>query len=269
MYQDPHAADGSARPQQGQRCAACGQLEADPWARFCGVCGGALGTTAAPVAGRVGGHGPSAAPAPFPPPAQYPPQPGAAGAAYPPMQRPGPAPAAPYGGGVPAANVPVEYTIPSIGFGGPARIGAAVGASFMLLPCVLFAFGGVWLIHWSRELLDSWRSATVQVPVPVVSVNLNMNFIDLLRLHAVYDMLVYWDGHLWLAFGLLWLLPWVLWIVAGSLFGMLMALVYNIIGKIGGGMRVTLRPSDPGSGAAAGPWPTQQQPAAWPGPPPR
>lgn len=185
------------------------------------------------------------------------------------MQRPGPGPAAPYAGGPPpAVNGPVSYTIPSVGFGGPARIGAAIGATAMLLPCVLFAFGGAWLIHWSRDLLDSWRSATVQVPVPLVSVNLNMNFIDLLRLHAVHDKLVYWDEHLWLAFALIWLIPWALWIVAGSLFGMLMALVYNILGKLGGGMQVTLRPADIGPAAPAQ-WQPQQQPASWQGPPPR
>jgi hypothetical protein len=162
---------------------------------------------------------------------------------------------------------PVVYTIPSIGFGSPARIGAAVGAAFTLLPCVLFAFAGVALIHRSRQLLDSWRNASIPVPVPLVTVNLNMNFIDLLNLHRLYDRLVYWDEHLWLAFALLWLLPWIVWIVAGALFGVLMALIYNVIAKLGGGMRVTLQPSAIRASAppaGAGGWQPPPGQAGWP-----
>jgi hypothetical protein len=163
------------------------------------------------------------------------------------------------------------YTIPSIGYRGPARIGAAVSAAFTLIPSVLFAFAGIWLIHRSRELLDSWRTATIPVPVPLVTVNLNMNFIDLLQLHALHDKLVYWDEHLWLAFAMLWLVPWIVWIVAGALFTVLLVLIYNLIGRLGGGMRVALRPTAIGPGGSpggAGNWQQPQPQPHWP-PPPR
>ena len=39
------------RSQQGQRCPACGQIEWDLWARFCGICGGALGGDALDMGG--------------------------------------------------------------------------------------------------------------------------------------------------------------------------------------------------------------------------
>jgi hypothetical protein len=159
------------------------------------------------------------------------------------------------------------YTIPSIGYLGPARIGAAVSAAFTLIPSVLFAFAGIWLIHRSRELLDSWRTATIPVPVPLVTVNLNMNFIDLLRLHALHDKLVYWDEHLWLAFSVLWLVPWVVWIIAGALFTVLLVLIYNIIGKLGGGMRVALRPTASGPGGSLSPGGASGGPANWQQPP--
>lgn len=134
----------------------------------------------------------------------------------------------------------------------------------MLLPCVLFAFAVTWFIHWARNLMDSWRSATISVPAVVTTVSVNINFLDLMRLHAIHEKLVYWDERLWLAFAGLWLLPWIMWIIAGALFAVLMALIYNVIGKMGGGMRVTLRPSDVRGGApAAGNWQeTQQQ--NWP-----
>ena len=46
---------------------------------------------------------------------------------------------------VPAGQqAPVVYTVPSIGFSGPARIGAAASAAFTLIPSVLFAFAGIW-----------------------------------------------------------------------------------------------------------------------------
>ena len=178
-----------------------------------------------------------------------------------------PAPAAQYPSGPAAQDQRIDYTIPSIGFSGPARIGAAVAASFMLVPCVVFAFLATWLIHWSRELMDSWRSAQISVPAVVTTVNVNINFLDLMRLHAVHDKLVYWDEHLWLAFAGLWLLPWVLWIIAGALFAVLMALIYNVIGKMGGGMRVTLRPSAVHAGGAApgvGNWQQPSQQQNWP-----
>jgi hypothetical protein len=195
----------------------------------------------------------------------------------PPVQyAPAAPPAQPYGAGPVAPSYgpqPIAYTVPSVGFAGPARIGAAVAAAFTLVPCVLFGFVGAWLVHAGRSLLQSWLNASVRVPVPVVSVDLNMNFIELLKLRSIFDSFIYWDDRLWLTFALLWLVPWAVWILAGALFGVILAAVYNLIGKLGGGMRVTLSPS---AQAAAGPpvsstvWPHGTQPgppAAWPGPP--
>jgi hypothetical protein len=174
-----------------------------------------------------------------------------------------PAPVAPYTPGLIAQDEPIIYTIPSVGFSGPARIGAAVSAAFMLVPCVLFAFAVTWLIHWARDLMDSWRSAQISVPAVVTTVNVNVNFLDLMRLHAVHGKLVYWDEHLWLAFAVVWLVPWVVWIIAGALFAVLLALIYNLIGKMGGGMRVTLRPNTTHAGGPpAGAWQQPQQ--NWP-----
>lgn len=249
-YDDSPTPAGMSRGSQGLRCASCGHVEPDPWARFCGVCG-------------AGFSQPGIRP-PGPPPVQRP-------VAQPVQPQPyGAAPTgAPFG---PASYPqPIVYTIPSVGFGGPARIGAAVAAAFTLLPCVLFAFVGSWLIHAGRELLQSWLNASVRVPVPVVSVDLNMNFIQLMKLQPIFDVFIYWDDRLWLAFALLWLVPWALWIVSGAIFGVLLAAVYNMIGKLGGGMRVTLAPP---STAQARPavsstvWPAGTQPGpppAWPG----
>lgn len=257
MYDGASGSDGSSRPAQGQRCTACGQFEADPWARFCGVCGGALAPASA--AGRGPAPAPPAAPTPYAPAPPGGPPPYQPPAAY------SPAPAAPYAPAPAAQNAPITYTVPSIGYLGPARIGAAVSAAFTLLPSVLFAFAGIWLINRCRELLDSWRTATIPVPVPLVTVNLNMNFIDLLQLRALHDRLIYWDEHLWLAFAGLWLVPWILWIIAGALFAVLLALVYNLIGKLGGGMRVALHPTATGPGGPPpGSWQQPQPQPNWP-----
>ncbi|MGE3269839.1 MAG: hypothetical protein AB7P40_13895 [Chloroflexota bacterium] len=160
------------------------------------------------------------------------------------------------------------YTVPSVGYSGPARIGAAISAAFMLIPCVLFGFAGAWLLHAARNLLDSWRNATIPVPIPLMSVNLSMNFIDLLSLHKVHDSLVYWDDRLWLTFAILWLVPWVLWIIAGVCFAVLVAAIYNLVGKLGGGMRVALRPiAVPSRSHMAAPGPGGPPPAgAWQNP---
>ena len=250
-YDDSPTPAGLSRGSQGQRCASCGHVEPDPWARFCGVCGASFGQAGARVAGPPGT-----------PPVQRPvaqpvqPQP-YAGAPFGPADRP----------------QPLTYTIPSVGFAGPARIGAAVAAAFSLVPCVVFGFLGAWLVHAGRQLLNSWLNASVRVPVPVVSVDLNMNFIELLKLRPIFDVFIYWDDRLWLTFALLWLLPWVLWIISGAIFGVLLAAIYNLIGKLGGGVRVTLAP--PTSAAPPPPvsstvWPAGTQPgppAAWPGAP--
>jgi hypothetical protein len=167
---------------------------------------------------------------------------------------------------------PIVYTVPSVGFSGAARIGAAVAAGFTLVPCVLFGFAGAWLIHAARNLLASWLSASVHVPVPVVSVDLGMNFVELLHLRPVFDSLVYWDDRLWLTFAVLWLVPWALGILSGALFGVLLAAIYNLVGKLDGGVRVTLVPTTlpPARSAAPSPaWPAGPPAGSsttWPGP---
>jgi hypothetical protein len=230
---------------QGQRCASCGHLEPDAYARFCGVCGSTLGQ-GGPAAQR--------------PPMQ--PEPAVRyGTVAPPMPSYGPGPTGPVAQAGPAGPAerpqPVLYTIPSIGFTGPARIGAAVSAAFTLLPCVLFGFMGAFLIHESRLKVESWQGATVKLPVAFVSVDLGLNFVDLMHLRPLLDKLIYWDDRLWLAFAILWLAPWVVWIVAGAFFGVLLAAIYNLVGKMGGGIQVTLTPK---AGQGGGhPYP----PAGW------
>src|SRR5689334_9352679 len=120
-YDDAPTPARLTRGSQGQRCASCGHVEPDQWARFCGVCGAALaGGGPAPAGGQgVQLQGPTAQQ----PPVRYAPS-------APPVQ--------PYAAGPisPADRPePISYSIPSVGFAGPARIGAAVAAAFMLLPC--------------------------------------------------------------------------------------------------------------------------------------
>src|SRR5215217_2390703 len=121
-YDDSPTPAGLSRGSQGQRCVSCGHVEPDAWARFCGVCGAAFGPAGVLPGGPAG---------------------------TPQIQRPvaQPVQPQPYAGGPigPAGQPqPIIYTIPSVGFAGPARIGAAVAAAFMLLPCVLFGFLGAW-----------------------------------------------------------------------------------------------------------------------------
>lgn len=187
-------------------------------------------------------------------------------------------PAAPPMAGYPASPMgqvgpspAISYTVPSVGFSGPARFGAALSALFMLLPCLIFAFGGAWAVHEGRELLDSWVTASIRIPIPIAPINLPMNFIDLLNLKATHDRFIYWDDRLWLVFATLWLIPWALWIVAGAVFGLLFGGVYNLMGSMGGGIRVKLTPADIArSGSMApppptwGPGPTPSAPGGWP-----
>src|SRR5213079_1836460 len=97
---------------------------------------------------------------------------------------------------------------------------------------------------------DSWLRATVAVPVPLVSVNLTMNFIELLHLQSIHSLLISWDKRLWLAFAVLWLIPWAIWIISGALFGVLLAFIYNLVRNMGGGLRITLTPSEVAAPAA-------------------
>ena len=122
-------------------------------------------------------------------------------------------------------------------------------------------------------MLESWQSATVKIPIPLVSVDLGMNFVDLLHVRPILNDLVYWDDRLWLAFAILWLGPWVVWIIAGALFGVVLGAIYNLIGKLGGGMRVTMSPTaTPGGGTRLPPAqlarrPAPAPPGGWPSPP--
>jgi hypothetical protein len=138
----------------------------------------------------------------------------------------------------------VVYRVPAVGLWGSARIGAAVSATFTLLPCLLMGFVGAWCVHALRLLLDSWLAASVPVPVPLVKVDLTMNFVELLHLRVIHDLLISWDNRLWVTFAVVWLIPWALWILAGALFGLVLAMIYNLVGSMGGGLRLTLSPDE-------------------------
>jgi hypothetical protein len=214
---------------QGIRCRACGRIEPDPGARFCGVCGATLH--------QAGATGPQ------PDTVQLAPSGEATIGRYEPAvsssygQPPAPTGAIGRGG-------QTVYRVPSLGLGGAARIGAAVSAAFALLPCLLIGFAAAWGVHALRLLLDSWLAASVPVPVPLVRVDLTMNFVELLHLRQIYDQLISWDNRLWLTFAIGWLVPWAISIVAGALFGLLLALIYNLVGSLGGGLRLTLSPDE-------------------------
>jgi hypothetical protein len=180
----------------------------------------------------------------------------------------------PYAPGVPAATasspgaaVPTGvYAVPFIDLVGAGQIGAAISAVFNLLPCLLFAWAVSSFVSGLRWVLDSLTTASIRVPIPLASVDVPVNYIDLFRLRSFYNSMIYWDDRLWLVFLLVFLVPWVISIVGGALYGGTLAAIYNMVGKASGGMRVRLVPprSVPGGQAA--------QPAAWtgdqlPGPP--
>jgi hypothetical protein len=238
---------GQQSASQGQYCPTCGRFEPDPWARFCGACGGTLdapGADATDPGVATTGRQPAVATPPIPPAQHY-------AATY-------PAPAASPG----TAAQRVIYRIPSVGLGGSARMGAAVVAAFSLIHCLGMAFVASWLIHAARTLLESWQAATVQIPAVVTSVNLRMNFVDLLQLRPILDVLRYWDDRLWLTFAIFWLVPWFAFILGGAIFAVILAVIYNIVGSMGGGLRVTVSPEE---AAAPQDW-TGGQPMApsWP-----
>lgn len=224
-------------------------MEPDAWARFCGVCGTTM--TPAPLATA-----------------------GTAGQVIPPAMEPGqvqpyvtgytPSPAAP------ALLVPTPaaqavdqsgravYTVPSVGWLGPMRIGAAVSGAFALLPCLGLGALAASFVHSTRLMMDSWQAATVRVPLPVGSADVTMNFIDLLKIRELYDKVIYWDERLWMVFATWFLFPWILLILGGAIFGLLLATIYNMVGAAGGGVQVTVEPVRPRSGqvvAAPQPWP--------------
>lgn len=257
VYDDPRQPARPARPSQGQRCPGCGHTEPDLAARFCGVCGASLPGLQAHGPGHATGQGHEPANQLRPVAAQYPQTPAQYGAhAAPPApvmatSVPSPAYGNPGGyGGAPAAPQPINYTVPSVGFAGPARLGAAVSAAFMLVPCVLFAFLGSWAVHAGRRLMDSWLTASIPISIPLATINLPMNFVDLLRMRPFYNTLIYWDERLWLTFAILWLTPWIVWIVAGAFFALILAAIYNMVGSAGGGVSVMLQPRGTQASAA-------------------
>lgn len=162
------------------------------------------------------------------------------------------------------------YAVPTIDLVGAGQIGAAVSAVFNLLPCLLFAWGCSSLVSGTRWVLDALTTASIRVPVPLASIDVPVNYIDLFRLRSFYNFMVYWDDRLWLVFALLFLVPWVVSIVGGALYGGTLAAIYNMVGKASGGMRVTLVPTQGGQhGQSVGPstWPSGPQPGAppaWP-----
>jgi hypothetical protein len=240
MSYDAFAPTGRFPRPEGRPCSACGRTETDAAARFCGVCGAVLHDP--PV------HDPRPArpvhddphPAPSVP---------ASATAYgpratidyhdPPAHLPAP--------GVPAA-VPrpssASYAIPYVGFAALARVGAAVSAAFALLPCLVFAFAGSWLVHWLRSTLDFWSGQRLNLPVigSFLGSTLSLNFVTLLRLEGLHDLVTYWDDRLVLAFALLWVGPWLLAIVGGAVFAGILALVYNAFGRLAGGVEVEIVP---------------------------
>jgi hypothetical protein len=144
-----------------------------------------------------------------------------------------------------------RVTIAYIGLLSSARIGAAVGAVFSLLPAVLFAFGGTWAVHWTRTLLDGWSSQAIRLPL--VGNVAQLNVVQLLQLEGPYSLVAYWDDRLLLTFALLWLVPWSLAVIGGALFAAILALVYNSFGMLGGGVEVAVTPTVPrGASAASG-----------------
>lgn len=265
MYDDPRQPPRPGQFPQGQRCPGCGHVEPDLAARFCGACGASLPGLQAHGQGQ--GYGAAGATSPVPtqrpePPAWYGAPVGSPVAVVP------PGPAYGYGTAPATDNQPVRYTIPSVGFAGPARLGAAVSAAFSLVPCVIFAFLGSWAVHAARRLMDSWLTASIPIPIPIAPINLPMNFVDLLRMRPFYDTLIYWDDRLWLTFAILWLTPWILWIIAGAFFALVLAAIYNMVGSAGGGMSVMLRPSqtraEPAARGAQPAPPVSWQQPNWP-----
>jgi hypothetical protein len=165
--------------------------------------------------------------------------------------------------GAPQSLPRTTYAVPSVNLVGAAQIGAGISAVCSLIPCLLLAGFASKLVSDLRWVLDSWTTASFRVPVPVVAVDVPVNYIDLFRLRSLYDSAIYWDDRLVLLFALVFLVPWILSILIGALFGTTLAGVYNAVGATTGGMRVTLVP-----GSAAPLEPAGLQPGWQGGPPP-
>ena len=163
------------------------------------------------------------------------------------------------------------YAVPSVDLVGAGQIGAAISAVFNLVPCLLLAWGVSSFVSGLRWVLESLTTASIRVPIPFASVDVPVNYIDLFRLRSFYNSILYWDERLWLVFLLVFLVPWLLSIVGGALYGGLFAAIYNMVGKSSGGTRVRLVPMhDRPVGPAAQPvaWPGGQLPRPPPGQPP-
>ena len=248
MSYDAFAPTGRFPRPEGRVCSACGRTEADAAARFCGVCGAVLHEP--PVhdsnpARTVHDSYPARPvrdphPAPSVPAVDTPYGPGAT------IDYHDPSPHLPAPSGPAAVLRPASasYAIPYVGFAALARVGAAVSAAFALLPCLVFAFAGSWLVQWLRSTLDFWSGQRLNLPVigSFLGSTLNLNFVTLLRLEGLHDLVIYWDDRLVLAFALLWLVPWVLAIVGGAVFAGILALVYNAFGRLAGGVEVEIVP---------------------------
>jgi hypothetical protein len=160
----------------------------------------------------------------------------------------------------------VVYAVPRIDLVGAGQIGAAISAAFNLLPCLVFAWGVTSLVSGVRWILDALTGASIRIPIPIASVDVPVNYVDLFRLRPLYDAVIFWDDRLWLTFILFFVVPWLLSIVAGALYGGTLAAIYNVVGKASGGMRVTLvspQVTPPDAPAAWAP-PLPSAPPAWP-----
>lgn len=196
------------RANVGWTCAACGRLEVSADARFCGSCGGPLvPATAARADTSELQHAPALSTA---------------------LHRTSTLAS----GG--------NYAVPYMGYIALAKVGAGVAALVWLFPCFFLAVFGTSAVHYIRTTLDVL--ARQQARVPVVGVDLPLNFVTLLRLEALHRFSIYWDDRLAFLFAAVWLAPWAGMIIGGAVFAVAVALVYNVVGKVSGGVQVRLDP---------------------------
>jgi hypothetical protein len=213
MDDDSSVPTGQHAHPGGHACPSCGRIEPVAGARFCGTCGTALRVDVYEAHPARVGH------------AVLPAVPGAAVGHL--------APIAP-------ASVPARttYAVPRIGSLALARVGGIVGGLFSLPLCLVFAFLGTSAVHAVRTVLDGW--VRQELRVPIVNAGLSMNFVRLLGLEGPHGFFSYWDDRLVMLFAILWLVPWGLAILGAALFAALLALIYNLFGRLGGGAEVEL-----------------------------
>jgi hypothetical protein len=122
-----------------------------------------------------------------------------------------------------------------------AKFGCVLGGVAMLLPGLVCAIGGTWLITLLRTFLEETQSATVD-PLGL-GVPLEFDFIQLLNLGTAQSLLIRLDDQSFVV-GLLIILVMVLGgglLVAVSI--MLVGWVYNLLAALTGGLEVELRES--------------------------